>query len=83
MNIREMLEREKYINKTIDSFSKKVRDSESCIRFGITNTIGITVDDARQIANCLEWLQEIFETNINNINITDVNINQLSGIKYT
>jgi hypothetical protein len=75
MNIREMLSYEKYINDTIDIFSKAVKDSETGIQLGAFNKISITLDEARRIAKCLDWLQAIFTQNINDIEVDNVNIN--------
>ena len=72
MNIREMLWYEKYINDTIDIFAKAVKSSETAIQLGAFNKISITTDDARRIAKCLNWLQNIFTHNINDIEVDNV-----------
>ena len=72
MKIREMLEIEDYIKGTIDVFSLKVKeagDSMECSRRVI-----LPIDTAAQIANCLGWLENIVSSNIDNINIEEVNI---------
>lgn len=72
MKIREMLEIEDYIKKTIDAYSLKVKeagDSMECNR-----KIILPIDTAAQIANCLDWLENIVSSNIDNINIEEVNI---------
>lgn len=72
MKIREMLELEDYIKETIRVFSLKVKeagDSWECNR-----TVILPIDTARRIANCLDWLEDIVSSNIDNINIEEVNI---------
>ncbi len=76
MKIRELLEREKYIDDTINKFAKRTRNTESHI--GWDNlSINISVNDARQIATCLDWLQAIFKQNIDSISVYDVSIKNL------
>ena len=78
MNIREMLEREKYINDTIDYFSKRVRASENEIQlFDRDKVIRIPVGTAKKIADCLDWLQKIFTQNINSISVNEVGIKSI------
>ena len=82
MKIREMLEREKYINDTIDDFSKRVRAAENEIQFlDRDKEIRIPVGTAKKIADCLDWLQEIFTQNINNISVYDVSIKSLPEMR--
>ena len=72
MKIREMLKIEDYIKETIHVFSLKVKeagDSMECNR-----TVVLSIDAARRIANCLDWLEDIVSSNIDNINIEEVNI---------
>lgn len=76
MNIRELLEREKYIDDTINKFAKRTHNMEPHI--GWDNlSINISVNDARQIATCLDWLQAIFKQNIDSISVYDVSIKNL------
>ena len=76
MKIRELLEREKYIDDTIDKFAKRTRNIE--VQFGRDNpSINISVNDAKQIATCLDWLQAIFKQNIDSISVYDVSIKNL------
>lgn len=72
MKIREMLEIEDYIKETIHVFSIKVKeagDSMECNRRVI-----LPINEAERIANCLDWLEDIVSSNIDNINIEEVNI---------
>ena len=73
MKIRELLEREKYIDDTIDKFAKRTRNMEAHIGPGIN----ISVNDAKQIATCLDWLHAIFKQNIDSISVYDVSIKNL------
>lgn len=76
MKIRELLEREKYIDDTINKFAKRTRNME--VQIGWDNpSINISENDARQIATCLDWLQAIFKQNIDNISVYDVSIKNL------
>lgn len=81
MKIREMLEREKYIDNTIDEFAKRTRYMEAQIGWD-NPSINISVNNARHIATCLEWLHEIFKQNIDSINIRDVSIENLPDNYY-
>ena len=76
MNIRELLEREKYIDDTINKFAKRTHNMEAHIRWD-NPSINISVNDARQIATCLDWLQAIFKQNIDNLSVYDVSIKNL------
>ena len=76
MNIRELLEREKYIDDTINKFAKRTYNIE--VNIGLDNpSINISVNDARQIATCLDWLQAIFKQNIDSLSVYDVSIKNL------
>lgn len=76
MKIREMLEREKYIDDTINKFAKRTRNMKAHIGWD-DPSINISVNDARQIATCLDWLQAIFKQNIDSISVYDVSIKNL------
>ena len=76
MKIRELLEREKYIDDTINKFAKRTCNMEAYIGWDNPN-INISVNDARQIATCLDWLQAIFKQNIDSISVYDVSIKNL------
>lgn len=76
MKIREMLEREKYIDDTIDKFTKRTHYMESQIGWD-NPSINISVNDARQIATCLDWLRAIFKQSIDNFSVYDVSIKDL------
>ena len=76
MKIREMLEREKYIDDTIDKLSGSVKAATSRV-IGAPDKIIITYDSARQIATCLDWLQAIFKQNIDSFSVYDVSIKNL------
>ena len=77
MKIRELLEREKYINDIIDKFAKRTRNIEVSIVGRDNPSINISVNDARQIAICLDWLQAIFKQNIDSFSVHDVSIENL------
>lgn len=81
MKIREMLEMEDYIKETIHVFSLKVKeagDSMECNR-----TVILPINTAARIAKCLDWLEDIISSNIDNINVEELNIrynkNKLNG----
>jgi len=76
MKIREMIEREKYIDDTIDELSGSIKTALSKV-IGAPDEIIITYDSARQIATCLDWLQAIFKQNIDNLSVYDVSIKNL------
>lgn len=76
MKIRELLEREKYIDDTIDKFTKRTRNMEAHIGWD-NPSINISVNDAKQIATCLNWLQAIFKQNIDSFSVYDVSIKNL------
>lgn len=80
MNIREMLERERYINDTIDKFAKRTRGMESMIGWE-DSYIKLNVNEARQIVDCLDWLKEIFTQNINSISVYEVSIKSLPEMR--
>lgn len=76
MKIREMLEMEDYIKETIHVFSLKVKeagDSWECNR-----TVILPIDTASRIAKCLDLLENIISSNIDNINIEELNIRYVS-----
>ena len=77
MKIRELLEREKYIDDTIDKVAKRTRNIEVSIIGRDNPSINISENDARQIATCLDWLQAIFKQNIDSISVYDVSIKNL------
>jgi len=76
MKIREMIDREKYINDTVNKFAKRTCNMEAHIGCDNPN-INISVNDARQIATCLDWLRAIFKQNIDNLSVNDVSIKNL------
>lgn len=80
MKIREMLEREKYINDTIDKFAKRTRGMESMIGWK-DSYIKLNVNEAQQIAECLDWLKEIFTQNINSFSVYEVSIESLPEMR--
>ncbi len=80
MKIREMLEREKYINDTIDKFAKRIRGMESMIGWE-DSYVKLNVNEARQIAECLDWLKEIFTQNINSLSVYEVSIESLPKMR--
>lgn len=72
MNIREMFRREEFIKDTIEKLSEKVKNANSDVAQINANTIYITVQEAQQIAECLDWLEQIFTVNINHIDIIKI-----------
>lgn len=72
MKIREMLEIEDYIKGTIDVFSLKVKEAGDSMEY--SQRVILPIDTAAQIANCLGWLENIVSSNIDNINIEEINI---------
>ena len=80
MKIREMLERERYINDTIDKFAKRTHNMDSMIGWE-DSYVKLNVNEARQIADCLDWLKEIFTQNINNLSVYEVSIESLPEMR--
>ncbi len=76
MKIREMIDREKYINDTVNKFAKRTCNMEAHIGWDNPN-INISVNDARQVATCLDWLRAIFKQNIDSFSVNDVSIRSL------
>ena len=76
MKIRELLEREKYIDDIINKFAKRTCNMEARIGWD-DPSIKISVNDAKQITTCLDWLQAIFKQNIDSFSIYDVSISNL------
>jgi len=58
MEIRELIEIEKYINKLLEDWSWTVREEEQRMNLTGDNYIRITIDEAGRIAKCLDWLQK-------------------------
>lgn len=80
MKIREMIEREKYIDDTIDKFSKEIKENTDFTRLRLNmteNDVVISKTTCRQIARCLDWLQTIFTQNIDSFSVYDVSIKNL------
>lgn len=80
MSIRELLEIEKYIDETINAYSCKVKESDNAFQKG--KAVIIPIETAAQIANCLDWLQNIVSNNINRITVEDFIIRQEFKKKY-
>ncbi len=72
MEIRKMLEIEDYIKETIHDYSLKVKEAGDSIE--CNRTVILPINTARRIANCLDWLEDIVSSNIDNINIEEINI---------
>lgn len=78
MKIRELIETEKYINKLIEDYSRTVRGEEQRINLTGDNHIRITIDEARRIAKCLDWLQGIISHSIDVVKVEMFTINSKS-----
>ena len=78
MKIRELIETEKYINKLIEDYSRTVRDEEQRINLTGDDHIRITIDEARRIAKCLDWLQEMVLRRIDSVSVEAFTINTKS-----
>ena len=78
MEIRELIETEKYINKLIEDYSRTVRGEEQRINLTRDDHIRITIDEARRIAKCLDWLQGIISHSIDSISVETFTIDSKS-----
>lgn len=78
MKIRELIEIEKYINKLIKDYSQTLRGEEQRMNLTRDNYIHITIDEARRIAKCLDWLQQMVSQRIDDVSVEMFTINSES-----
>ena len=75
MKIRELIETEKYINKLIEDYSWTVRSEEQRVNLTGDDHIRITIDEARRIAKCLDWILEMISQRIDDVKVEAFTIN--------